>query len=103
MPSILLSNSYSKHRCYCSTRIPSPPTWSKYHVAMHAAVDGSTIPDSNCSPLPISPSIQPPAISTCCAPPVLLLVLIRQIGFIFASPLDPSIYLQPEGITFPRW
>lgn len=75
---------------------------SNYHVkAMHAAVDGSTIPGLELfapSDLAIDPATG--NLYLLCSTGKLLLVFDPAGRLIFASPLDPSIYLQPEGITF---
>lgn len=75
---------------------------SRHHVkAMHAAVDGSAIPGLELfapSDLAIDPATG--NLYLLCSTGKLLLVFDPAGQLIFASPLDPSIYLQPEGIAF---
>lgn len=75
---------------------------SRHHVkALHAAVDGSIIPGLELfapSDLALDPATG--NLYLLCSVGKLLLVFDPDGKLIFTKPLDPSIYLQPEGIAF---
>ena len=78
---------------------------SKYHVkAMHAAVDGSTIPGLELfapSDLAIDPATG--NLYLLCSTGKLLLVLIRQIGSSSLRRLIHPSTCNPKALPFPRW